>query len=96
MAVVYRSHFQIIADILNIARDYNDGGSGVNITLLIRKANVSYGRITKILARLVDAGLLQEIPEDKICRYKISERGMEFLQAYTKFHEFVESFGLNG
>jgi len=94
LAVVYRSHFQIIADILNIARDYNDGGSGVNITLLIRKANVSYGRITKILARLVDAGLLQEIPEDKICRYKISERGMEFLQAYTKFHEFVESFGL--
>ena len=94
MAVVYRSHFQIIADILNIARDYNDGGSGVNITLLIRKANVSYGRITKILARLVDAGLLQEIPEDKTCRYKISERGMEFLQAYTKFHEFVESFGL--
>ncbi|MFQ5940220.1 MAG: winged helix-turn-helix domain-containing protein [Nitrososphaerales archaeon] len=94
MAVVYRSHFQIIADILNTARDYNDGGSGVSITLLIRKANISYGRITKILARLVDAGLMQEIPEDRTCKYKISERGMAFLQAYTKFHDFVESFGL--
>lgn len=94
MAVVYRSHFQIIADILDIARDYNDGGSGVNITLLIRKANVSYGRITKILGRLLDAGLLQEVLEDKTCRYKISERGVEFLRAYMKFHEFVESFGL--
>lgn len=94
MAVVYRSHFQIIADILNTAMDYNDGGAGVNITLLIRKANVSYARITKILARLVDAGLLQEVPEDKACRYKISDKGVEFLQAYTRFHEFVESFGL--
>ncbi|MEM2759839.1 MAG: winged helix-turn-helix domain-containing protein [Nitrososphaerales archaeon] len=91
---MYRSHFQIIADILNTARDYNDGGNGVSITLLIRKANVSYGRITKILTRLIDAGLLQQIPEDKACRYKISEKGIEFLQAYTRFHEFVESFGL--
>jgi predicted transcriptional regulator len=74
--------------------DYNDDGSGVSITLLIRKANISYGRITKILNRLVNAGLLQEIAEDKACRYKISESGMEFLQAYTKFHDFVESFGL--
>lgn len=94
MAVVYRSHFQIIADILNTARDYSDDGSGVSITLLIRKANVSYQRITKILSRLVDAGLLQQIPEDKAYRYRISERGIEFLQAYTRFHEFVESFGL--
>lgn len=94
MAVVYRSHFQIIADILNTAMDYNDGGSGVSITLLIRKANISYGRITKILTRLVDAGLLQQIPEEKACRYKISEKGVEFLQAYTQFHDFVESFGL--
>jgi predicted transcriptional regulator len=94
LAVVYRSHFQIIADILNTALDYNDGGTGVNITLLIRKANVSYGRITKILARLVDAGLLQEVPQDNTCRYRISEKGREFLQAYMRFHEFVESFGL--
>ena len=94
MAVVYRSHFQIIADILHTARDYSDGGSGVNITLLIRKANVSYRRMSAILERLVDAGLLQQVPEEKAYRYKISERGVEFLQAYIQFHDFVESFGL--
>ena len=94
MAVVYRTHVRIIADILNTARDYSDNGTGVSITVLIRRANVSYGRITKILGRLVDGGLLEEISEDKASRYKISERGMEFLKVYSNFQGFVESFGL--
>ena len=94
MAVVYRTHVRIIADILNTARDYSDNGTGVSITVLIRRANVSYGRITKIVSRLVDGGLLEEIPEDKANRYKISERGMEFLKVYSSFQGFVESFGL--
>lgn len=94
MAVVYRTHVRIIADILNTARDYSDNGNGVSITVLIRRANVSYGRITKILGRLIDVGLLEEMPEDKSCKYKISERGMEFLKVYSNFHDFVESFGL--
>ena len=94
MAVVYRTHVRIIADILNTARDNSDNGAGVSITVLIRKANVSYARITKILGRLVDVGLLEEIPEDKASKYKISERGMEFLKAYGNFQNFVESFGL--
>ncbi len=94
MAVVYRTHVRIIADILNTCRDYSDNGGGVSITLLIRRANVSYGRIVKILNRLIDVGLLEEVPEDKTSRYKISERGMEFLKVYSNFHDFAESFGL--
>ncbi len=94
MAVVYRTHVRIIADILNTCRDHSDNGGGVSITLLIRRANVSYGRIVKILSRLIDVGLLEQVPEDKASRYKISERGMEFLKVYSNFHDFVESFGL--
>ena len=94
MAVVYRTHVRIIADILNTARDYSDNGTGVSITVLIRRANVSYGRIVKILSRLVDGGLIDEIPEDKTNKYKISERGVEFLNVYSNFQGFVESFGL--
>ena len=94
MAVVYRTHVRIIADILNTARDYSDNGTGVSITVLIRRGNVSYGRIVKILGRLVDGGLIEEIPEDKTNKYKISERGMEFLKVYSNFQGFVESFGL--
>ena len=94
MAVVYRTHVRIIADILNTARDYSDNGTGVSITILIRRANVSYGRITKMLGRLVDGGLLQEISEYKTNKYKISEQGMEFLKVYSNFQGLVESFGL--
>ncbi|MFQ5969716.1 MAG: winged helix-turn-helix domain-containing protein [Nitrososphaerales archaeon] len=91
---MYRTHVRIIADILNTVRDYSDNGSGVSITLLIRRANVSYGRITKILGRLVDVGLLEEMLEDKSCKYRISEKGMEFLRVYSSFYDFAESFGL--
>ena len=94
MALVYRSHFQIITDILDITRDYNNGGNSVNITLLIQKANISYGRITKILKTLVHAGLIKELQEDKNYRYRISEKCVEFLHEYIKFHDFIESFGL--
>ena len=54
----------------------------------------SYGRITKILKTLVHAGLIKELQEDKNYRYRISEKGVEFLHEYIKFHDFIESFGL--
>ncbi len=93
MALVYRTHVRIIADILNTARDCSDG-SGVGITIMIRRANISYGRIRKLVGELVDIGLLQEVPEDRASRYKISERGMEYLRAYSNFQDLVETFGL--
>ncbi|MFQ5920650.1 MAG: winged helix-turn-helix domain-containing protein [Nitrososphaerales archaeon] len=91
---MYRTHVRIVADILNTARDCSDESGGVGITVLIRRANVSYGRLRKILGMLVEGGLLQEISEERASRYRISEKGMEFLKVYSNFHDFSESFGL--
>jgi len=84
----------IIGDILTTTRDEIPDETGASVTYLIRKANISYGRISKILETLVQQGLLEQTNSDRACKYKISSKGREFLQAYRGFREFAETFGL--
>ena len=90
----YRTQVKIIADVLSTARDMNTEGNGVGITTLLRKGNLSYSRMSKLLSELVGSGLLEEMRAEKIARYKISPKGIEFLFAYSHFEEFTQSFGL--
>jgi predicted transcriptional regulator len=90
----YRTQGRIIADILATARDMNQDGQGVGITMLLRRGNVSYSRMTKLLGELVGAGLLLEETMEKNAKYRISDKGMEFLRAYVQFEDFASSFGL--
>ena len=90
----YRTQVRIIADVLETARDMNTEGSGVGITTLLRKGNMSYSRMTKLLSELVGSGLLLELNSEKISKYKISDRGLQFLAAYGQFEDFAQSFGL--
>ena len=94
MAATYRTHMSIIGDILTTTRDEVPDETGASVTYLIRKANISYGRISKILETLVQQGLLEQTSSDRACKYKISSKGREFLQAYRGFREFAETFGL--
>ena len=84
----------IIGDILATTRDDVPDETGASVTYLIRKANVSHGRISKILETLVHQGLLEQTTSERACKYKISQKGREFLQAYRGFREFADTFGL--
>ena len=90
----YRTQGKIIADILATARDMNTDGQGVGITMLLRRGNVSYSRMTKLIVELVGAGLLVEETLEKASKYRISDKGMTFLQAYVQFEDFAQSYGL--
>jgi predicted transcriptional regulator len=90
----YRTQVRIIADVLSTARDMNIEGTGVGITTLLRKGNMSYTRMTKLLSELVGSGLLLELSSEKVSKYKISEKGLQFLAAYGTFEDFAQSFGL--
>ena len=92
--VQYRTQVRIIADVLSTARDMNTEGNGVGITALLRRGNMSYTRMSKLLSELVGSGLLTELTGDKISKYMISDRGIQFLTAYHSFEDFAESFGL--
>lgn len=89
-----RTHISIIADILDTARQYSYEGydNGASVTHLIRKANVPYRRLSSMVLELKASGLLSEVPSES--KYRISDKGMEFLKNYNHFKGLAESFGL--
>lgn len=85
---------KIIGDILSTTRDDLQDDDGASVTYLIRKANISHSRISRILKTLVSQGLLEQIESQGASKYKISQTGREFLQAYRTFSTFADNFGL--
>ena len=90
--VVYRTSMQIVADLL-VATD-QCGQEGIKTTSLLSKANLSHSRLEKFVSNLTGAGLVNKIEYDGKNTFVITEKGRLFLEEYTKFHEFVGSFGL--
>ena len=88
----YRNGVQIVGDVLSITNDF--GLQGVNITLLLRKANLSYNRLAKLAGQLTTAGLLQEKVDEGKHVYLITDRGREYLRTYQEFESLASSFGL--
>jgi len=91
----YRTHMRIIGDILSTTRDDLRDEDGATVTYLIRKANISHSRISRILKTLVSQGLLEQIESQGSNKYRISQTGRDFLQAYKTFTNFADNFGLN-
>ena len=91
----YRTHMKIIGDILTTTRDELQDDDGASVTYLIRRANISHVRISRILKNLVSQGLLEQVDSQGACKYKISSSGREFLQAYQTFSKFADNFGLS-
>ena len=91
----YRTHMKIISDILATTRDDLQDEDGATVTYLIRKANISHSRISRILKTLISQGLLEKTDNQGSNKYKISQPGREFLQAYYTFTNFADNFGLN-
>lgn len=85
---------KIIGDILYTTRDDLQDEDGASVTYLIRKANISHSRISRILKTLVSQGLLEQVESQGSNKYKISQTGREFLQAYKTFSSFADNFGL--
>ena len=90
----YRTQIKIIGEILDTTTSEIDEHEGTTITHIIRKANISHGRLSTILNTLVSQGLLEQVNSKRSFRYKISQSGREFLVAYKTFREFSDDFGL--
>ena len=90
----YRTQIKIISEILDTPTNEIDEYEGTTITHIIRKANISHGRLSTILNTLVSQGLLEQVNSKRSFRYKISQSGREFLVAYKTFREFSDDFGL--
>ena len=91
----YRTRMKIIGEILSTTRDDLQDDDGATVTYLIRKANISHSRISNLLKTLVSQGLLEQVKSQGSNKYKISQNGREFLQAYYSFTNFTDNFGLS-
>lgn len=85
----------IVSDVLRTASDSMQYDDGATVTYLIRNANVSHSRITKILRSLVAHGLLEQVDTDRTKKYRLSTTGQKFLREYRTFTKFSENFGLS-
>ena len=92
MGDVYRNSVKIVGDVLRIADE--SGMGGVNITALLRRANLSYGRLSTVAMKLMEAGLIDEQVQEGQRIYIITSRGRDYLRKYQQFAEIADSFGL--
>lgn len=88
----YRHQVRIVSDVLFAVKEGHQ--DGVGIAQLMRKANLSYVRATKIIVELVNVGLIEEVRMEKFAKYKITPAGLEYLEVYEQFSEFAKNFGL--
>ena len=91
--VVYRTSMQIVCDLLTVTEE--SGISGINVTALLTKANLSHSRLSKFVDNLTGAGLINKIEFDGKNTFVITPKGKQYLETYTKFQSLADSFGLD-
>jgi len=84
---------QILSEVLLITN--SSDRHGVAVTKLCHDANISHGRLKKLIVKLTDAGLMNKIEYDGKNTFVVTPRGRVFLEQYKHFSNIVESFGLD-
>lgn len=77
-----RAWADIVADILLSTKD------GENITNVMYKSRLSYGRLKDYLKLLVDNGLLEHDKKSK-STYTTTKKGKEYIATYMRVRNFV-------
>lgn len=88
----YRSEMGIMGDILDVTVD--GGREGVIISAISRKANLSHYAVLDKCEKLVTAGLVYSVKNDRNRLFMITEKGLEFFQEFRRFQSLVESMNL--
>ena len=88
----YRSSNQILCELLTETQ--NSGQYGIKITSLCQKGNLAHGRLRIFLSKLTSSGLVNQIKFDGKNTFVITEKGILFLEEYTKFTRLAEAFGM--
>jgi predicted transcriptional regulator len=73
----YRSHFEIIALMVEAVKD----GGQARFSIM-KRASINCGQLKRFLSSLVEMGFIQEDVKDGKAMYRASERGLDFLRQY--------------
>lgn len=85
----YRSHVGVILQILDILASQER----VNITTIIREANLAYDRAKTYLDRLEKEAYVEQETQGRRKLYTITDKGKQFLKNLRATETFFESLG---
>ena len=88
----YRSEMGIMGDILDVTMD--GGQRGVIVSAISRKANLSHYAVLDKWEKLINAGLMQSDRRDRNRLFRITGKGLDFIQEFQKFQNLIESMNL--
>ena len=82
----------IIADILGVTVD--GGTQGVIVSAISRRANLSHYAVLEKCQKLIDAGLVESMRAERNRLFRVTEKGIKFLQEFQRFQGFMLGFDL--
>ena len=79
-----RTRVEILASILRVANN------GALKTHIMYKANLSHRQLEKYLTFLESNGMLEQVlDEDAVMKYRVTEKGVEFLKDYERLSKYL-------
>ena len=82
----------IIADILDVTMD--GGTQGVIVSAISRRANLSHYAVLDKCQKLIEAGLVDSMKDNRNRLFVITEKGIKFFQEFQKFQSLVQAMNL--
>jgi predicted transcriptional regulator len=86
----YRSQMKIYVDIMRVIQREENRAKP---TRILYGANLSYDRLLKRLDELKTLGVIEEIVESDDRFYKLTQKGIEFLNQFRAIERFATAFG---
>ncbi len=80
-----RDRISIMIDVLKVARNYSDG---IRITHIMYKANLNYRMAMDIVRYLMKQDMIASLDAHETLYYRITERGIFFLNTFEEFDLF--------
>ena len=81
-----------MGDILDVTT--SGGREGVIVSAISRKANLSHYAVLDKCQKLIEAGLVNSVKDERNRKYMVTEKGLQFVQEFQKFQSLVESMNL--
>ena len=88
----YRSEMGIMGDILDVTVE--GGRNGVIVSAISRRANLSHYAVLDKCEKLVSAGLVESVKNDRNRVFSVTSKGLEFFREFKRFQSIVESMNL--
>jgi predicted transcriptional regulator len=88
----YRSEMGIISDILGVTMD--GGTQGVIVSAISRRANLSHYAVLEKCQKLINAGLVESMKDNRNRLFVITEKGIRFFQEFQRFQSVVQMMNL--